>query len=115
MGSCAISVGDEFLTRCIKPLVQTATAADAVVAVSELEVVRGGQRVLPGISLTVRRGLITGLLGPSGSGKSTLMRAIVGVQKVARRRVTVLSRPAGTPSCAGASPTSRRLRRSTRT
>ena len=74
----------------------TTTATDTVVDVSALEVVRGGRRVLPGVSLAVRRGAITGLLGPSGSGKTTLMRAIVGVQKVAGGDVTVLGRPAGT-------------------
>ena len=73
-------------------------AADVVIAVDDLEVVRGGKRVLPGISLHIRRGLVTGLLGPSGSGKTTLMRAIVGVQKVAGGAVTVLGRPAGTPA-----------------
>ena len=74
----------------------TEAAPEPVIDVAELEVVRGGRRVLPGISLTIRRGVITGLLGPSGSGKSTLMRAIVGVQKVAGGEVTVLDHPAGT-------------------
>jgi len=71
---------------------ETTTTA---VEVSGLEVVRGGRRVLPGVSLAVRRGVVTGLLGPSGSGKSTLMRAVVGVQKVAGGTVSVLGRPAG--------------------
>lgn len=65
--------------------------------VDDLDVRRGGTRVLPGVSLQVRRGVVTGLLGPSGSGKSTLMRAIVGVQVVHGGRVTVLGQPAGTP------------------
>jgi len=71
------------------------TATDPVIAVDGLEVIRGGRRVLPGVSLGVRGGAVTGLLGPSGSGKTTLMRAIVGVQKVAGGEVTVLGRPAG--------------------
>src|SRR5829696_6360217 len=69
--------------------------ADPVVDIRGLEVVRGNRRILPGISLAVRRGAVTGLLGPSGSGKTTLMRAIVGVQKVAGGEVTVLGQPAG--------------------
>src|SRR5829696_2557687 len=73
----------------------TSTTAETVVDVRELDVVRGARRVLPGISLAVRRGAITGLLGPSGSGKTTLMRAIVGVQTVAGGEVDVLGRPAG--------------------
>lgn len=67
-----------------------------VVAVRDLVVHRRGRRVLPGISLAIRRGILTGLLGPSGSGKSTLMRAIIGVQVVQGGEVTVLGRPAGT-------------------
>src|SRR5690606_11963948 len=41
------------------------------IAIEELEVVRGHKRVLPGISLTIKRGVVTGLVGPSGSGKTT--------------------------------------------
>ena len=60
-----------------------------------LRVRRGDRPVLDGLSLAVQAGRVTGLLGPSGGGKSTLMRAIVGVQRVAGGRVTVLGRPAG--------------------
>ena len=69
----------------------------AAVRVRDLEVRRGDKRVLPGISVDICTGAVTGLLGPSGSGKSTLMRAIVGVQIVAGGRIDVLGRPAGEP------------------
>ena len=59
---------------------------------------RGGNLVLPGLSLTVKPGQTTGLLGPSGCGKTTLLRAIVGVQIVESGQVAVLSEPAGTAS-----------------
>jgi ABC-2 type transport system ATP-binding protein len=65
------------------------------VVVDNLHVVRGPHNVLPGVSLTVPRGQVVGLLGPSGSGKTTLLRAIVGVQLVAGGTVTVLGEPAG--------------------
>ena len=58
---------------------------------------RGGRLVLPGVSLEVAAGTVTGLLGPSGSGKTTLMRAIVGVQIVEAGTVRVLGLPAGSP------------------
>jgi len=69
-------------------------SAGAIV-VRNLRVIRGGTIVLPGLSLDVETGTVTGLLGPSGSGKTTLMRAIVGVQLVAGGSVEVLGLPAG--------------------
>jgi ABC-2 type transport system ATP-binding protein len=68
------------------------------ITVRDLRVRRDGRLVLPGISLDVSAGIVTGLLGPSGSGKTTLMRAIVGVQVVAGGDVLVLSEPAGSPA-----------------
>jgi ABC-2 type transport system ATP-binding protein len=75
-----------------------ATTEANAISVRDLAVRRGGKLVLPGISLAVHRGVVTGLLGPSGSGKTTLMRAIVGVQIVEGGEVTVLGEPAGTPA-----------------
>jgi ABC-2 type transport system ATP-binding protein len=72
-------------------------AAGAAITVEDLRVRRGGREVLHGVSLTVARASVTGLLGPSGCGKTTLMRAIVGVQIVASGSVTVLGRGAGSP------------------
>jgi ABC-2 type transport system ATP-binding protein len=65
------------------------------IRIRDLRVRRGGRLVLPGISLDVRPGVVTGLLGPSGSGKTTLIRSIVGVQIVESGEVTVLGAPAG--------------------
>jgi ABC-2 type transport system ATP-binding protein len=68
------------------------------IEVQGLRVRRGGRPVLHGLSCSVPRGAVTGLLGPSGCGKSTLMRAIVGVQVVEAGRVGVLGEAAGAPS-----------------
>jgi ABC-2 type transport system ATP-binding protein len=70
----------------------------AAIEVTGLRVDRGGNRVLGGVDLAVRRAQVTGLLGPSGCGKSTLMRSVVGVQVVAGGRVDVLGEPAGSPA-----------------
>ena len=70
---------------------------DPTVVVDSLRVIRGTREVLPGISLTVPRGQVVGLLGPSGGGKTTLLRSIVGVQVIAGGTVTVLGEPAGSP------------------
>jgi ABC-2 type transport system ATP-binding protein len=71
--------------------------SESAIRIRDLRVRRGGNLVLPSLSLDVRRGVVTGLLGPSGSGKSTLIRAIVGVQIVEGGDVVVLGRPAGSP------------------
>jgi len=73
------------------------TESDPAVTVRDLRVRRGGRPILPGVSLDIPRGTVTGLLGPSGSGKTTLLRSIVGVQIVESGEVTVLGLPAGTP------------------
>jgi ABC-2 type transport system ATP-binding protein len=70
---------------------------ERAIEITNLRVRRGDKLVLPDLSLNVRRGVVTGLLGPSGSGKSTLIRSIVGVQIVEGGEVTVLGHPAGTP------------------
>ena len=67
----------------------------AAIVVEKLTVRRGDKLVLPGVSLEIPGGAITGLLGPSGTGKTTLIRAIVGVQIVESGTVTVLGEPAG--------------------
>jgi ABC-2 type transport system ATP-binding protein len=74
------------------------TRDQPAVTIEGLEVIRGPNRVLPGISLEIPHGRITGLLGPSGSGKTTLIRAIAGVQIVASGSVEVLGEPAGSAS-----------------
>lgn len=69
----------------------------AAVAIHDLRVVRDGGEVLRGISATVGRGQVVGLVGPSGCGKTTLMRCVLGVQRTAGGDVNVLGLPAGHP------------------
>jgi ABC-2 type transport system ATP-binding protein len=66
----------------------------AVVA-DGLRVSRGHQEVLHGLTFSIKRGCVAGLLGPNGSGKTTLMRAIVGVQVIDSGSLSVLGHPAG--------------------
>jgi phospholipid/cholesterol/gamma-HCH transport system ATP-binding protein len=52
-----------------------------VVAVADLHKSFASQKVLDGISLTVRRGETLAVLGRSGTGKSVLLRLIIGLEK----------------------------------
>ena len=52
-----------------------------VVAVEDLHKSFGSQKVLNGVSLTVRRSETLAVLGRSGSGKSVLLKLIIGLQK----------------------------------
>jgi phospholipid/cholesterol/gamma-HCH transport system ATP-binding protein len=51
------------------------------IAVEDLQKSFGTQKVLNGVSLTVRRGETLAVLGRSGTGKSVLLRLIVGLEK----------------------------------
>jgi ABC-2 type transport system ATP-binding protein len=63
-----------------------------------LRVVRGGEVVIPDLTVDVPGGRVVGLLGPSGCGKTTLMRCVVGVQVLDGGSVEVLGQAAGDPN-----------------
>ena len=56
----------------------------------EASVVRSGNRVLDGFSLTLKQGEHTAIIGPNGSGKSTLIQLLTG-------QVYPVARPDGPP------------------
>ena len=62
----------------------------------------GDHVVHEGLSLTVYRGEIIGVVGGSGTGKSVLMRAIIGLQQPASGHVEVLGHIMGEPPEPGA-------------
>jgi ABC-2 type transport system ATP-binding protein len=68
------------------------------VEITDLTVVRGRERVLDALDLTIASGQVTGLLGPSGCGKSTLMRCLVGVQRIESGSVRLFGEEAGSRS-----------------
>jgi ABC-type multidrug transport system ATPase subunit len=59
----------------------------------------GRETVLEDVSLDVRPGEVTAVVGPNGSGKTTLIRSVVGVQNPTSGRVTyhgpAVTRPVG--------------------
>lgn len=48
-----------------------------------------GQTVLAGVSVAVKAGQVTGLIGPNGSGKTTLLHVMAGLRRPAAGRVTM--------------------------
>ncbi|GAC1543686.1 MAG: ABC transporter ATP-binding protein [Candidatus Velthaea sp.] len=49
----------------------------------------GGVRALRDATFTVAEGEMLAVLGPSGSGKTTLLRAIAGLERIDRGRITI--------------------------
>ncbi len=68
-------------------------AAENVVEVRDLHFAYGDNRVLRGLSLTVPRGKVVGILGTSGCGKSTLLKLIGGQLRPARGTIHVDGEP----------------------
>ncbi|MFF1546810.1 amino acid ABC transporter ATP-binding protein [Streptomyces sp. NPDC058291] len=73
----------------------TAGIVPAAVEVHDVHKWYGAHRVLDGVSLTVRPGEVTVILGPSGSGKSTLLRVINHLEKPEVGYVSVNGEPIG--------------------
>jgi ABC-type branched-subunit amino acid transport system ATPase component len=53
----------------------------------------GGVRAVNGVSLTLERGRIHGLIGPNGSGKTTLFNCITGVERCDAGRIVLAGEP----------------------
>ncbi len=65
-------------------------APDAPIVITGLVNRFGAALVHDGLSLTVRRGEILGVVGGSGTGKSVLMRSIIGLQQPEAGHIAVL-------------------------
>ncbi|GGN38635.1 ABC transporter permease subunit [Deinococcus daejeonensis] len=68
--------------------------ADAPLAVQDVTVRLGGEVILSGVTLDVRRGEFLALIGPSGGGKSTLLRVLAGLLRPESGRVHIGTPPA---------------------
>jgi ABC-type branched-subunit amino acid transport system ATPase component/ABC-type branched-subunit amino acid transport system permease subunit len=56
-------------------------AADIMLQAIDVSRDFGGVHAVSGVSLSVRRGTITGLIGPNGAGKSTLLAVLAGTDR----------------------------------
>ena len=64
-----------------------ATELDCILEVSDLRAGYATGDVLQGVSITVNRGEVVGVLGRNGVGKSTLMRAVIGLLRARRGQI----------------------------
>jgi tungstate transport system ATP-binding protein len=64
--------------------------SEIVISAESLSKEYGGKEILKGISFSVTRGEIFGLIGPSGSGKSTLIRLLDLLETPSEGTLTVL-------------------------
>lgn len=55
---------------------------------------------IDGISFDIEQGKILGLLGPNGAGKTTLMKAIIGLIKSKKGRISIFGDPVSTKALA---------------
>src|SRR5664279_2667125 len=75
------------------------SAATGVVEVTQVSRSFGATVALSGVSLSVQKGELFGLVGPDGAGKTTLIRAIAGLIGLNGGTVRVLGKdPLKTPS-----------------
>ncbi len=65
-------------------------AATAALTLHDVRAGYGGTTVLHGVSLTVPKGAVVGLLGANGAGKSTLLRTAAGLNPLQSGRVELL-------------------------
>jgi ABC-type branched-subunit amino acid transport system ATPase component len=64
------------------PAAEPSAGPDVVLEAVDVSRDFGGVHAVSGVSLSVRRGTLTGLIGPNGAGKSTLLALLAGTDKV---------------------------------
>ena len=62
-------------------------------AIEALEVAYGERTVLSEVDLETHPGNLLAVVGPNGAGKSTLLKAIVGLVRPTRGRISIFGRP----------------------
>ena len=68
---------------------QEISAAGSLISIEGLHTYYGKSHILHGVSLTVGRGEVVGLLGRNGVGKSTTLKTIMGLVYPRQGKVTL--------------------------
>ncbi|MEO8285803.1 MAG: energy-coupling factor transporter ATPase [Chloroflexota bacterium] len=81
------SIGEELATPVFE---SNPVKADATFRLCDVWFGYGGQDVLHGLSIDIRAGEITALMGRNGAGKTTILKLMTGLLKPSRGSVTTL-------------------------
>jgi branched-chain amino acid transport system ATP-binding protein len=73
----------------------TSTPADNLITVEDLHTFYGKSHILHGVSLTVGKGEVVGLLGRNGVGKSTTLKTIMGLVYPSEGKIQLEGRSIG--------------------
>ena len=74
-----------------------------VIETRELRKHYGRIQALKGVSISVEKGQIYGLLGQNGAGKTTLIKILLGIAKKTDGEADLLGQRPAPPTCAGGS------------
>jgi branched-chain amino acid transport system permease protein len=70
-----------------RPAAANRPGSDIVLQAVDLSRDFGGVHAVSGVTLSVRRGTVTGLIGPNGAGKSTLLSLLAGTERASAGQV----------------------------
>jgi len=77
------------IDRIVRPHSSSALQTDSILSITNVHKSFGGVKAVNGVSLDVKRGSITGLIGPNGSGKTTLFNCITGTYSIDKGSVSL--------------------------
>ncbi|WP_299050515.1 FHA domain-containing protein [uncultured Nocardioides sp.] len=87
-GGDEVAIGNQTFVWDGYQLVSRASRSDLTLGVEGLtQVVKGGKKLLDGVSFQLEPASLTGVVGPSGSGKSTLLGALTGLNPASHGNV----------------------------
>ena len=66
---------------------------ESAIDINNLSVTLSGNLILENISVSVEKGMLTGLIGPNGAGKSTMLKAMLGLIPVNQGTITFFGKP----------------------
>jgi len=86
-GRLAARLGVRLAARAPAPRDRPSDGAAEILRTVAVSRDYGGVHAVSNVTISVRRGTLTGLIGPNGAGKSTLLAMLAGTEKVSAGRI----------------------------